>query len=161
MLNYDLQLDKDVLVLNPDGPLEASDFQAVATQVDNYLVPGKTLRGVMIRADSFPGWKDFSALIAHMKFVRDHHRRIGKVAVVADGLAASMLPAIGNHFVHAEVRHFKPQDEAAAWSWLTQDGELAMAEEGGSGISRYTPNTLHLNQGKGLAGAKGSKKWGP
>ena len=37
MLNYDLRFDDGILLLKPDGPLEAADFAALAYHVDNYL----------------------------------------------------------------------------------------------------------------------------
>jgi hypothetical protein len=40
--------------------------------------------GLLIEAPSFPGWGSFGALINHMKFVYDHHRKIDRVAAVTD-----------------------------------------------------------------------------
>lgn len=122
MLNYELRYDDEMLVLNPEGPLAAADFTALAGQVDAYLEGHRALRGVLIRAESFPGWKDFGALLAHLKFVKAHHQRIEKVAVVADGAFAAVMPQIANHFVHAQVEHFDFAREDAAWVWLRQGG---------------------------------------
>ena len=118
MLNYELRHDDGILVLNPEGPLEAADFTTLASQVDTYLEQHGPLRGVLIRAKSFPGWKDFSALFAHLKFLTEHLRKIEKVAVVADGALANIMPNIANHFVHAQVQHFDFAREDAAWDWL-------------------------------------------
>jgi hypothetical protein len=121
MLSYDLQLREGILVITPDGPLEASDFTALAGQVDAYLGQHGVLNGVMIRAKAFPGWKDFGALLAHLKFVKSHHQKIDKVAVVADGGFATVMPHIGSHFVHAEVKHFDYAQEDAARNWLMEN----------------------------------------
>ena len=126
MLNYDLQQDNEILVLTPEGALEAADFTALASRVDAYLGRDGVLRGVLIHAKSFPGWKDFGALLAHLKFIKEHHQRIGKVAVVADGAFATIMPRIGGHFIHAEVRHFDLAHENAAWNWLRQRGDAAI-----------------------------------
>jgi hypothetical protein len=123
MLNHELRHDDKILVLSPDGPLEAADFTALASDVDAYLEQHGTLRGVLIRAKSFPGWKDFGALLAHLKFVKEHHRSIERVALVADGTFAHIMPQIGAHFVHAHVRHFDLAREDAAWDWLRQSGD--------------------------------------
>ena len=120
MLNHELRQDDEILVLLPEGPLEAADFTTLASHVDAYLERHGTLRGVLIRAKSFPGWKDFDALLAHLKFVKEHHQGIEKVAVVADGAIANIMPNIANHFVHAQVRHFDLTHEDAAWAWLRQ-----------------------------------------
>ena len=126
MLNYELRQDDGILALHPEGPLEAADFTALASEVDAYLKRHGTLRGVLIRAKSFPGWKDFGALVAHLKFVRLHHYRIEKVAVVADGGVATIMPQIANHFLHAQVKHFDLAHEDAAWNWLMARGRARM-----------------------------------
>ena len=126
MLNHELRHDDGILVLNPEGPLEAADFTALTSHVDAYLEQQGTLHGVLIRAKSFPGWKNFGALLAHLKFVKAHHQRIEKVAVVADGAFAAIMPHIGSHFVHAQVQHFELAREDAAWDWLRQSGSAQM-----------------------------------
>ncbi len=126
MLNYELRYDDGILVLKPEGPLEAADFRTLASHVDAYLDQHGTLRGVMLRARAFPGWKDFGALVAHLTFVRLHHYRIEKVAVVADGGVATIMPQITNHFLHAQVKHFDPAHEDAAWNWLMARGRARM-----------------------------------
>ncbi len=126
MLKHELRQDDGILVLHPEGPLEAADFTALATDVDAYLERHGMLRGVLIRAKSFPGWKDFGALLAHLKFLKAHLQRIEKVAVVADGPIATLMPNIANHFVRAQVQHFDLTHEDAAWAWLKQRGDAEM-----------------------------------
>ncbi len=118
MINYELRHAEGLLILHPQGVLEAADFMMLSTQIDNYLEGNGMLRGVLIHAKSFPGWKDFGALVAHLKFLKAHLKRIEKVAIVADGAIANIMPQIANHFVHAEVRHFDNLREDAAWDWL-------------------------------------------
>jgi len=122
MLKHELLHDDEILVLNPDGPLEAADFTVLAGHVDAYLEQHKKLRGVLIRAKSFPGWKDFGALLAHLKFVKGHHQKIEKVAIVADGAFANIMPNLAKHFVHAQLQHFNLEREDAAWDWLRHRG---------------------------------------
>lgn len=125
MLNHDLRQDDGILVLHPEGPLEAADFTTLAGHVDAYLERHGKLHGVLIRAKAFPGWKDFGALLAHLKFVREHHRKIEKVAVVADGAFANIMPELAGHFIHAEVKHFEFAREDDAFDWLRKDGSAA------------------------------------
>ncbi|HZM48581.1 MAG TPA: STAS/SEC14 domain-containing protein [Burkholderiales bacterium] len=125
MLSHDLRRDDGILVLMPDGPLEAADFETLAAHVDAYLEQHGMLHGVMVKARAFPGWKDFTALLAHMKFVKGHHRRIEKVAVVADGGVLAVMPHIASHFLKAEVRHFDYDHEDAALEWLKRDVRVA------------------------------------
>ena len=120
MLKHELRHDDEILVLNPDGPLETADFTTLASHIDAYLAQHGKLRGVLIRAKSFPGWKDFGALLAHLKFLKEHLKKIEKVAIVADGALANIMPNIANHFVHAQVQHFDYERENDAWIWLWQ-----------------------------------------
>lgn len=129
MINYELRHAEGVLVLRPERPLEVTDFVAITGQVDTYLEGHGKLHGVLIHAKSFPGWNDFAALIAHLKFLRAHLHRIEKVAVVADGALANVLPNFANHFIHAQVQHFEFPREKDAWDWLIQAGNDQAGEK--------------------------------
>jgi hypothetical protein len=117
-----LQLE-GILVIRPEGRLEAADFQRLAQEVDPYIEANGKLHGVMFDAESFPGWKDFAALVAHLRFVRDHHRNVQKVAAVTDGCFLAIIPKIASHFVQAEVRHFPRAQREKALAWLRGEGQ--------------------------------------
>ncbi len=57
------------------------------------------LRGIMVGALSFPGWDSFAALVTHLRFVRDHHRFVGKIAAVSNSPLLSIAPQLARHFV--------------------------------------------------------------
>jgi hypothetical protein len=118
MVNYELLRPDGILMIRPVASLEAADFQQIAQEVDPYIEANGKLHGLLIDAESFPGWKDFAALIAHLKFVRDHHRKIERVAAVSDSSFLSIAPKITGHFVQAEVRHFAHSQKAEALNWL-------------------------------------------
>lgn len=120
MLNHELLRDDGILILRPKGPLEAADFTSLASVVDPYLQEHGTLHGIMVDAPSFPGWDSFAALVSHLRFVRDHHRLIGKIAAVSDSPVLSVAPQLAKHFVKAEVRHFNASERSAALAWLRQ-----------------------------------------
>lgn len=123
MLNYNLLKDEGILILTPAGALEESDFAAVARAIDPYIEETGDLRGLMIEAKSFPGWNDFGAFISHMRFIRDHHRHIRKVAAVSDSAILAIGPRIASHFVNAEVRHFESADRDAALDWIRETSD--------------------------------------
>ena len=118
MIHHQLLRDEGILIVTPEGPLEKADFEKLASVVDPYIEANGKLNGLMIEAESFPGWSNFAALITHLKFVRDHQQHIEKVAAVTDSGFLSVLPSIADHFVHAEVRHFSYTDKQDALSWL-------------------------------------------
>ena len=101
----------------PSEPLAAADFAALARAIDPYIERAGPLRGLLVHARRFPGWRNVPAMLAHFRFVRDHHRRIRRVAVVTDDRVLSALPSLVRHFVAAEVEHFPAaaMDEAMGW----------------------------------------------
>ena len=118
MLINEVMLDEKILVITPEGALKETDFQELAAEVDPFIEAMGTLNGLMIFSESFPGWENFAALLSHMKFVKEHHKNIKKVAAVTDSSFLSILPRVANHFVKAEVRHFAYKDKKEALDWL-------------------------------------------
>ena len=84
MIQYELLRERGILILKPEGALRAEDFTALAGAVDPYIEQHGELAGLVVDAPSFPGWENFAALLSHLRFVRDHHRRIRRIAVVSD-----------------------------------------------------------------------------
>jgi hypothetical protein len=118
MVHFELQQTSGVLMIRPEDSLEAADFERIGREVDPYIEANGKLHGLMIDAKSFPGWKDFGALIAHLRFVKDHHRKIERIAVVSDSSALTIMPKIASHFVKAEIRHFAQSQSEEALNWL-------------------------------------------
>ncbi len=118
MLQHELLRDKGILVLKPEGAFQAQDFAALAATVDPYIQQHGELKGLMIEAPSFPGWENFAALLSHVRFVRDHHRQVRRIAVVSDSPLLALAPKIASHFVSAQVRTFDANGRAAALAWI-------------------------------------------
>ena len=125
MLKHELLSDKGILIVTPEGPLEQADFEAIARVADPYIESNGALNGLMIYTESFPGWNDFSGLVSHIRFVKDHQKAIKKVAAVTDSGFLSILPGIADHFVKAEIRHFEYDDRDDAMEWLMKDADQA------------------------------------
>jgi len=123
MLNHELLRREGILIVRPEGRLEATDFQRVSQEIDPYIEANGKLHGLMIDAESFPGWTDFAALVAHLKFVRDHHQKIQKVAAVGDSTFLTYAPKLVSHFVQADVRHFPHVQREEALRWLRGESE--------------------------------------
>lgn len=118
MISFDLLRDKGVLVVEPQGAIEAGDFDRVARTIDPYIAEHGSLAGLLIEAPSFPGWESFAAVIEHFKFVRDHHRKIGRVAAVTDDSFLKVAPRIAAHFAHPQIEVFGAAEKARALAWL-------------------------------------------
>ena len=120
MVSHELLEDEGILVVEPKSALESADFESIAKAVDPYIESQGNLRGLFIQVEAFPGWRDFRGLISHLRFVRDHHTHIKKVAAVTDSAFGVIAPSLASHFVSAEVRHFAFEDRDAAMVWLRE-----------------------------------------
>ena len=118
MIKSELLKDKGVLIVSPVGPLARSDFEHLADEIDPYIEQNGRLHGLMVYAESFPGWADFASLLSDLKFVKDHQSKIEKVAAVSDSGFLKIMPSIASHFVKAEVKHFDYDDKHKALEWL-------------------------------------------
>lgn len=107
-----------VVVVEVGSALRVQDFDALALTVDSWLETHADLAGVVVHAREFPGWENIAGLLRHVRFVRDHHRKVRRVALAADSRLADLAPHLANHFIQAEVRHFgyDELDEAVAWT---------------------------------------------
>jgi len=118
MLNIDVLADRNIVVLTPDGALESGDFVRAAHAIDPLIAGSGRLAGLMVHARSFPGWRDFDAVKAHLTFVREHQRRIERLAVVTDSAFLKMMAGIAGAFVHPQVNQFGLGEKERALSWL-------------------------------------------
>jgi hypothetical protein len=117
-LSHHLQSDKGVIVVKITGPLRAQDFDALGMTADAWIEEHGSLQGIVLHTRAFPGWENLGSLIRHVQFVRDHHTKVRRVALVTDGAFADVAPRITQHFVKAELKAF-PYDQlevATAWA---------------------------------------------
>jgi hypothetical protein len=121
MIRHRILETEGILVLEPISALSADDFRDLAASVDAYLTEHPTLHGLLIHARDFPGWESFAGLSAHLKFVRDHHRRIERIALVTDSPLGTVAPTLAKHFVSAEIRRFAYSEFEEALLWLKKD----------------------------------------
>jgi hypothetical protein len=96
------------------------DFERLSEEIDPYIEGAGSLRGMMIVSEHFPGWDDFSALSSHLRFVREHHKKIRRVAMVTNDRLVSALPRIASRFVDAEARAFPTGERDQALLWVSE-----------------------------------------
>jgi len=123
MLKVNLDEDVGIVILEPDGELSESDFEGAAKIIDPYLENLGDLKGIIIHVKSFLGWDSFSSLIAHFKFVREHHRKVSRVAFSTDSPIGKFAEKIASHFVNAEIKNFAFSELKASRKWIL-DGSL-------------------------------------
>ena len=122
-ISHRLLRDVGVLVVEPTQRLRAEDFDALALTVDPWIEANGVLRGIVVHTAGFPGWQNLGGFLRHMRFVGDHHRKVARIAVAADGTLAEIAPSLTDPFVQAEVKHFGYHrlEEAIQWAGQTPD----------------------------------------
>ena len=119
MIEHTLDTANAILYVRPTSALEKEDFAQLAKAVDPFIERSGALAGLIIEAPGFPGWDSLGALAAHLRFVRDHHKRIRKVGLVTDSAIGNVAERLASHFVAAQIRHFPAGDLEAAKQWIT------------------------------------------
>ncbi len=117
MIDYTVDETNSVLYVRPTSPLRRDDFEALSQAVDPFIERTGGLNGLLLEVAHFPGWTNVAAAIRHFQFVRDHHRKIKKAAIVTDSPLGEAAEHIASHFVAATIKHFPAGhlDEAKTW----------------------------------------------
>jgi SpoIIAA-like len=118
MIEHNLDVAHSILHVRPQSPLQQDDFVRLAATVDPYIEETGDLAGLIIETPTFPGWESLGAMAAHFRFVRDHHKRIKRVAVVTDSALGNLAERLASHFVSAEIRHFPMGERETAKQWV-------------------------------------------
>ena len=121
MLEHNLD-SHGILHLHPKGALAKEDFASLAKTVDPYIEKQGDLAGIILDVAKFPGWDSLGAMAAHIRFVRDHHKRVKKIAVVTDAKLGDVAEKIASHFVAATIKHFPAGQTQAAEQWILGKG---------------------------------------
>ena len=70
---------------------------------------------------SFPGWDSFSALIKHLKFIKEHHKKVSQVAFATDSPIGGLAEHVASHFVSAKIKSFTFCELEKAKKWVAGD----------------------------------------
>ncbi|MEQ8250130.1 MAG: STAS/SEC14 domain-containing protein [Gammaproteobacteria bacterium] len=118
MANFDIDYRNLVVHVAPDAAIAESDFSDLEHAIDPLVAQHGAINGLVLEISAFPGWESLPALRRHLRFVREHHSRVRRVAVVSDDALAKLLEALVAHFVAAEVRRFDAAalDQARHWA---------------------------------------------
>ena len=119
-LSCELDPDSGILSLepSPDHSLTEDDFIMVNRVVDEYLEDHEKIQGILISSRHFPGWNGMGAMISHIRFVKEHHRLIERVAIVTDSPMGKLADHAMVHFVKAEICSFAYDSKDDALTWL-------------------------------------------
>ena len=118
MIKYDLDKPNSILTVRPESSLDKSDFTELAKAVDPEIEANGKLAGLIINAPGFPGWDSFGAMVTHFRFIRDHQKHVGRIAVVTDSHIGDFAARLGSHFISAKIRQFPAGQVEQAREWI-------------------------------------------
>src|SRR6188472_2686577 len=122
MVEHAFNTDTGILHIQPKSSLEQADFEQLAKTVDPYIAGTGDLAGIIVETPGFPGWASFGAMAAHLRFVKDHHKRIRKIALVTDSALGNVAEHLVAHFVSPEIKQFPSAELPAAKQWIAARG---------------------------------------
>jgi len=118
MLSVKMDETNGTALFEPHGPLSEKDFSHAAEVINAWIGKHGHLKGLVIHARVFPGWDSLGALSSHLVFIRDHHRKIDRVAFATDSAVGHVAGKIARHFVKAEIRLFPYRELEQARLWI-------------------------------------------
>ena len=121
MLTVNLNEIEGIAVLEPDSELSEADFISASKIIDPYIEKFGKLNGIIIHVKSFPGWDSFSALIKHLKFIKEHHKKVSHVAFATDSPIGGLAEHVASHFVSAKIKSFTFSELEKAKKWVAGD----------------------------------------
>ena len=117
MLTVEIDTPHNIAILSPDSALSEDDFERATDAIDKHIKATGQLNGLIIHTRSFPGWDSFAALCSHLKFVKDHHKVVARIAIVTDSRIGNFAESIATHFINSTIKLFpySKMDEARQW----------------------------------------------
>lgn len=98
--------------------LAAEDFKILSQTVDPWIKNSGELKGLIIHVKKFPLWENIFGFTSHFSFIKNHHKKIKKLAIVADGALPNVMPKLAGHFIKAEIKNFNYDQLEEAKNWI-------------------------------------------
>jgi len=110
--------DTNIVMLEPHDPMTKSDFERAEKMIDLYIQSHGELHGLIIHTKVFPGWDSAGSFMAHMNFIKKHHKYIRGLAFATDSKLIDITESIGSYIVDMEVKSFGYDEVGAAKAWI-------------------------------------------
>ncbi len=120
MIKYEIIRDQGIVIIEPLSSLQQKDFEALTKDIDEYIKAHSSVNGIIIHARSFPGWENIGAFMHHFRFVKDHHKKVKRVAVLTNSLFLTVMPSIAKLFVSPSIKHFGYDQVDDAKQWIKE-----------------------------------------
>ena len=105
-------------IVAPDK-LKADDFHLIAPQIDALISRHGKIR-LLIDATGFNGWETIAAFENHAGFVKNHHQKVERIAIIAAHDWQRWLVGALRMFLHPDVKTYDVSHEGDALQWIAR-----------------------------------------
>jgi hypothetical protein len=120
VLEYREDASSNLVKIVVDGRVSKAEFDEIATRLEAAIARHGKLR-VLEEVRSFGGL-DPAAFWADLKFGLRHLNHFSRCAVISDQRWIEVFAMGVDKLIACEIRHFPPEQIAAARAWLRADG---------------------------------------
>ncbi len=140
-VSHRLVAESGVMVVEVDRALRTQDFDALALTANPWIEAHGGLQGLVIHARAFPGWENLESVLRQVRFVRDHQRKVRRIALGFDSAMASLASFLGDHFIRAEIKTFSYDrlEDAIAWAGVRPARSAVTETPGAPSAEAGTP----------------------
>jgi len=84
----------------------------------SYIEDHGRLRGLLLELDRFPGFDDWDAIAAQIRFVRRNLPKVDRIALLTDNPWLEPLPDVLRLLTPLEVKRFPLERRGDAFAWI-------------------------------------------
>ncbi len=118
MIKTELISANALKIVVPDK-LKADDFHQIAPQIDSLIRQHDKIR-LLIDASGFNGWENIAAFENHAGFVKNHQKKIERIAVITAHEWQHLLIGAVRIYVHPEARAYDKSHAREAFQWIVE-----------------------------------------
>jgi hypothetical protein len=97
--------------------LYVEDFQQITPDVDSFISQHGKIK-LLVDVSNFHGWSNAAALLRHIRFVKDHHQKVERIAVVGARNWQHWVIGVVRVIAHPEVRAYDKSQQSEALRWI-------------------------------------------
>lgn len=116
----------NILRAEVTNKIEVEDWDKVTKAIDPIIAEYGSVR-LFLDASDFAGWKDLEAARAHFNFVKAHHEKVDRIALIVDHHWQGWMAGIAEIFVDTEIRAFEEDQKEVAENWLSSDEQSSFS----------------------------------
>ena len=119
MINV-VSINENILEVEIIGEIKEGDWPDIGRVADDLINTHGSIR-IILNGSHFEGWEDVLAAEKHFGFVKNHHKKVEKLAFVIGHAWQSWLATFIGIFLHPEIKFFEKDNKLEkARTWIRE-----------------------------------------